>query len=329
MKRWSASVVALVALTLPWSIASVLGKTENLPRLPGATFLLGYPPDTLMVTTADATLELQAEGGDWYITPSVSADGSVIASAHIPDSDSAVVRVRPLLSVGIYSMIEKRWRDYPNVRTPGGSVAISADGSKLACVTPFTAESPSRLQLLDLKTGIVSIGPESTKKTGSISWSPDGRHIAFSKEVDRLANGKPIPALMGIFVFDVETGTVSKIGDGRSPAWSPSGDWIAFYDYEPGRDDVKKGWYATNANRVSIIHPDGTGRKVLMAFDRDESLSVPPVWSPDMRTLLINRLRDEDKATMNIYLFDIATSKLRKVFGNSPPIYGWVAGKPS
>lgn len=327
MKRWSVIAAMLVALNHAWATAPEEAKMDNLPRMPGAILLVGYPPDKLVVTTGDATLELQTEGGNWYVTPSVSADGNLVASARIADSASAAPRVRPLLTVGIYSMIEKRWRDYPSLEIQGGSVAISADGSKLAYVTRSTAEAPPRIGFLDLKTGAVSIGPESMKNAGHITWSHDGRRIAFDRELERSAGGKPIPPLMAIFVFDVETGTVSKIADGMSPSWSPSGEWIAFYDYQPGRDDVKKGWYADNANRVSVIHPEGTGHSVLVTFNRDESLNVSPVWSPNSQSILVNKSHDNDKGTMDIYLLNPTTLGLTRKFKNTPPVFAWVAAK--
>jgi dipeptidyl aminopeptidase/acylaminoacyl peptidase len=327
MKKWSVIVVMLVALNQAWVITSVEAKMDNLPRLPGATLLVGYPPDNLMVTTGDTTLKLQSEGGDWYVTPSVSADGHLIASARITDKASAAPRSRPLLTVGIYSMMDKGWRDYTNLKILDGTVAISADGSRLACVTRSTAEVPARLQFLDVKTGAVSIGPESTEDAGDITWSPDGRHLAFDRKVARSVDGHAIPPLRAIYVLDVESGTASKLADGMSPSWSPSGEWIAFYDYSPGRDDIKKGWYAVNADRVSIVRPDGKDYKTLVTFHRDESLNVPPVWSPDSKSILLNRPRDEDKATMDIYLLDPATLGLTRKFKNTLPVFAWVAAK--
>jgi len=327
MKRWGVVVAMFVALNLPWSIATVEAKMDNFARFPGATLLTGYAPGNLVVTIGDATLGLQTEGGNSYVLPSLSADGNLVASARYADLASTVPRARPLLTVGVYSMIEKQWRDYRNLEIQGGSVAVSPDGSELAYVTRGTAEARPRIQFLDLKTGAVSIGPESMKNAGHISWSPDARRIVFDREVERSADGKAIPPLMAIFVLDVATGSASKIADGTSPSWSPSGEWIAFYDYQPGRDDVKKGWYADNANRISVIHPDGTDHKVLVTFNHDESLTVPPVWSPGLRSILVNKSHDSDKGTMDIYLLDIATQQLTKKFGNVPPVYAWAAAK--
>jgi len=174
MKKWGVVVLMFVALNLPWSIASVEAKMDNLARLPGATLLMGYPPYNLVVTTGDTTSKLQTGGGDWYVTPSMSADGHLIASARADANAASSLRSRPKLTVSTYSMADQRWADYKDLDVYDGSVAISPDGTKLACITRKVAGAPSHLRILDLHTGAITAGPESSDNAGpDLSWSPD------------------------------------------------------------------------------------------------------------------------------------------------------------
>jgi len=231
--------------------------------------------------------------------------------------------------VGTYSMADSRWTDYKGLEVFDGDVAISADGSKLACVTRSIAGAPSHIRILDVKAGKVTVAPEAADNAGpALSWSPDGRRIAFVRDDKISRNGVPVPSLRSVYVLNIESGTVSKIADGAWPSWSPSGEWIAFFDHSPHRDDPKGGWYATNANRVSLMRPDGTDSRVLFAFDDDEDLRRHPVWSPDSKTILINRFRDDGvNPRQDIYLLDLANPKLTKKFKNTVPVYGWASAK--
>ncbi len=321
MRRWSVAIVMFTAFSLPWFTASVEAKKDDLPRLPGAVLLLGYPPANLAITTEYKTSKLQEEGTDGLITPSISADGLVVASARVAAGEPSTSRSR--LIVSTYSMADNKWTEYKDLEIFRGTVAISPDGSKLACVTRKMADAPSGLHVLDLKTGKVTVGPELWEMSGTdISWSPDGRRLAF----DIGGKADPTP-LRAIYILNVETGSFSKIGQGVAPSWSPSGEWIAYLDYFPDHNDAKLGVAAGNPNRVSLMRPDGTDSKVLLTYHRLEALMVAPVWSPDSKTILINRLRDIDKDTFDIYMLDLATLKLTKKFKNTPPVYAWVEAK--
>ena len=155
--------------------ASVETKKDNLPRLPGAALLVGYPPGDLEITTEDKTLKLQEGELELIMTPSISADGSIVASAHRIAGERSRGRAR--LVVSTYSMAGKKWTEYKGLEIFGGPVAISPDGSRLAC--SVMAEAPYGLHILDLKTGKITVGPELPGAFGSMSWSPDGQRIAF------------------------------------------------------------------------------------------------------------------------------------------------------
>jgi len=328
MKKWSfAIVVVTTVVALLWFTPSAEAKKHRLPRLHGTVLLVSYLPSDLAVTTEDKTSIIQG-GGEWYVAPSISADGRVIASARSVADDPPAAR--PRLIVGIYSMTDKRWTDYKDLVVFGDTVAISPDGSKLACAIRKVSGAPSHFRFLDLRTGKITVGPQSSDNAGPhLSWSPDGRYIAFDREVERRRNGELIPPLQAVFVLDIEAGTVSKIADGASPSWSPSGEWIAFYDYSPGRDiPDKRGRYDVGANRISLIRPDGTDSKVLHVFHWLENANGAPVWSPDSRTPLINDSQQESvNPKVNIHMLNIDTHKFRTKFWMTAPVYGWAAAQ--
>jgi Tol biopolymer transport system component len=227
----------------------------------------------------------------------------------------------PLFVVGTYTIADNQWTYYKELEIKGGSVAISPDGSKLACSHMSTG--PSLIHILDLKTGKISVGPETTK--GSfLTWSPDSRRIAFNKELGQDADGASVTLLPEIDVLNVEDGTTSKLADGTAPSWSPSGEWIAFSDYSM----FQHGRYADTAYRVSLIHPDGTGSKVVAPLKPGQDLFLPPLWSPDSKEFLLQRPQeDEVNPRVNIYLLNLATLDLKTRFRKTPEVYGWVTAR--
>jgi dipeptidyl aminopeptidase/acylaminoacyl peptidase len=318
MRKCGIIAMLFVALGLGSSVTSVEAAMDHLPRLPGAMLLLGYPPFNLAVTAGNKTTKLQEEAKDGvFISPSISADGRIVATAHRIPGDPFTRS--PSLMVSTYSMTDDKWTDHKELVVAVGSVAISPDGSELACVTRKTPGASSGLRILDLRSGKVTAGPEMPERASSgISWSPDGGRIAFDKEANRSAHPDAIPLDREIYILNVVAGTVSRVGEGLSPSWSPSGAWIAFIDTSS---------QTQNEYRVSLMHPDGTGSRVVMTFRSEVVPNLKPVWSPDSKTLLINESRNPDKDTWNIYVVDLATLKSTRKFEDTPPVFAWVAAK--
>ena len=324
MKQWNFAAIFIILNILAAAVSMEGMKTGNLPRIQDATLLTGYPPYDLVLTTGDKTSTLQSDGGDWYVTPTISAKAQMIASARMPANASRDLRTRPPLIVSTYSISENKWTSYNDLDVFDGTVAISPDGTKLACITRKKAGGISQLRILNLRTGQITASSESGMNASfEITWSPDGKQLAFQRDLPNPKTGLLQP-LRAIYILNMETGNVLKLVDGISPSWSPSGEWIAFYGARTDRGNAKQGLHDKDIDSLNLIRPDGTDSKTVLTFRKPVS-RVAPVWSPDSGTVLINTWRDEDKATMDIYQLNLATLKFERKFKNTPPVFAWVA----
>jgi Tol biopolymer transport system component len=102
---------------------------------------------------------------------------------------------------------------------------------------------------------------------GSPSWSTDGEQIAFDASPD--AGGGPNSHVYRASVKDPKK-TLTDLGPGNGPSWTPDGKSLAFFRHEKTPDDAKPGVWVMNA--------DGSDRRWL-------SEGVRPRWSPDGRQL--------------------------------------------
>lgn len=291
----------------------VKAEGDDYPRLPGATLLIGVANSLLVVTTPSDTVALQPElnraATEWGDAPSISRDGRIVGAARLIADGTP-----RLMGIGTYSIPERKWTQYAEA-TGAGAVAISPDGSKLA----YGGEEI--LRVIDLKTG-ESRAALPAGNAWRLSWSPDGRRIVYQHfQYEDQVNGNP----RAINVVDTETGEKARIADGHSPAWSPSGDWIAYLDDADG-----------SRTRCMAVRPDGTGAKTLFdwrtplfqrfLFGQPRRWFIgAPVWSPDSTQMLLTELLYQQRTpVMQIHLLDVATRKLTHTFtAGWWQIYGW------
>jgi dipeptidyl aminopeptidase/acylaminoacyl peptidase len=150
------------------------------------------------------------------------------------------------------------------------------------------------------------------------AWSPDGKHLVFSTTVcDSYDQYYGSVCIGDLVVMDPETRSITLVGDGRgglNPAWSPTGDAVAFTRccvyadrmklYVAGLDsssavpltiadavNVSEPAWSPDGKRIAftcsniitsdvcVINRDGTGF-VRLASDASYS-SSEPAWSPD------------------------------------------------
>lgn len=115
---------------------------------------------------------------------------------------------------------------------------------------------------------------QDTLTTYDISWSPDGRRVAFTREY--MTN----PVHYRVVIYNTDDGSQSELthgpDDSFQPAWSPDGAQIAYLSRPPGAFDAT----------LRMVRPDGTNDRQL---DTTHYYVRPPDWSPDGRQLAATR----------------------------------------
>ena len=141
-----------------------------------------------------------------------------------------------------------------------------------------------------------------------LSWSPDGRNIAFASS--RAGN-----AIYVIYVMDIAGSDVRRVYGAEqsvfAPAWSPDGSQIAFQK----QGTIQTGW------DLYIINVDGTGLKVLTETNADEEM---PAWSPDGKRIAYQAGR----GSRNIYIIDVDGSNREKITNGLNTVLGAPAWSP-
>jgi Tol biopolymer transport system component len=125
-----------------------------------------------------------------------------------------------------------------------------------------------------LQAGTAGLLPGSMPRPGSanphvpVSWSADGRHLAFAER-------KP-GAQRDIWILPVDAEPAPFVltpFDEWSPAFSPKGEWLAYVSNESGRNEV-------------YVQPyPGPGGKWLISTDG----GTEPAWSHDGKELFYRR----------------------------------------
>lgn len=286
-------------------------------QLPGAELVIGgRSPSDLVLSMPDRILRLLPDSDEQEtgiltpIYPSITRDGSTVAFARVkapaPESGHWARRV----AIATYSVPGKIWTEYM-VGEYAGSIAISPDGSKLAFPGGDYTEVPDHLHVLNLKTGRHSFGPL-VDHQAKMNWAPDNIHLVYEYEPPHPLT----PADKAIVsIWNSNTGTETQLVYGSAPTWSPSGEWIAYFD--------------ESLSRCAVIHPDGTGRVLLARLPRSgfvrrrqRIFEEFPLWSSDSSQLLLNEPVD-DEGGMNIYLLNVESHQMTLMFKNAPPVLAW------
>jgi Tol biopolymer transport system component len=129
----------------------------------------------------------------------------------------------------------------------------------------------------------------------SYSWSPDGERIVFRWDPTGTDWNRSDIAI--VTVADHKVTTLAH--EAWSPAWSPLGDWIAYYSA------------AAQDFGLYLIRPDGSDNHQILAGDAEY-----PTWSPDGRRLAFMSLgfpAGSSSAAYEIYVVDVDGENLQRL----------------
>jgi len=129
---------------------------------------------------------------------------------------------------------------------------------------------------------------------GNITWSPDGKHIAFTS--NGLLGG-------GILKVDVDTGELTRISTrgGGGLQWSPDGRYLV-YTSNRVRDEV---W---DQNNDIYLVDVGTGEERHLTPGLAGFKKQDPSWSPDGRRLVFTT---DQSGYHNVAVLDLESGAVR------------------
>lgn len=140
-------------------------------------------------------------------------------------------------------------------------------------------------------------------------WSPDSEQILYSTSS---MDGNWTVRLVSIATGD-ETDLFEANLDSPAPVFSPDGEWIAFLDRVPGK----------MANGLYLIHPDGSGKKLVVQADYWPVGGVN--WSPDGNWLIFSIINTDAFTANSINgLLNLATCDVIPLLNLDGVVQDWV-----
>ena len=196
-----------------------------------------------------------------------------------------------LVTANAYTTDDLMYRHWDHTVMEIPHTFVAVQGDKSGVITGGTDILAGEAELYELPT-------EPFGGIEQLSWSPDGRFIAYSC---RKLTGKKYAFSTNteIYIYNVKTGECAKIGCGAKgydtePVWSPDGQSLAWISmkrdgYEADRQELKVAWVD-----YSTVNADGSGLPSIkyadtLVFKYNVS---SPVWSDDSKDIYFSALAE-------------------------------------
>ena len=304
------SVMAGLALC---AMSLYAGDADATFSLPGSVLLFGTYDELFSavpgrIKIIKPPMEITANHG-YFAYPSISPRGDLIAWAFATEIHEEAEGYRAQFALGVYSLANQGWKIYAELDGIKSieATSFSPEGLRVAFVNE--KDDKRELLILDLASGAMRNTPHpSIWYRTSLSWSPASKSIVMI--INQASKDNPLVA-----VLNLETGGVQPLGEGIGATWSPNGEWIAYYD--------------ASGEKCLMVHPDGTGAKVVAnlhqsAFSSRHFGWGGPVWSPDSKQLLMSEMKG-DLLTLDVVLVDVESGRIRTKKRAGLPIFGWAS----
>lgn len=285
---------------------SVLWPSPDLVRDLTLVSLTGLPPG-LRVTSTGLLHGVPTATGHFELRMRVRVGG--VTRSYRPSLD--VQPVPAALAERLYGHVgvvhpAGSWGNVRQVRVSpdGGHLALKIGGWNEVLAVYDTAAD----QLVPLTTGTNRSGIGHGGWDTNLSWSPDGRYLAFTSTEPLLGPTANQP-WYNVFVWDSRTGALRQLtdqadGEYDTPVWSPDGTRIAMNGRtRGGSTGAVRVWTAATGSSQDLPCPAPHSCRVVASTS---AWSSEP-WTPDGRSLVMQAYRYDYYDVEHLYAWSVST----------------------